>query len=189
MLYKVDSNIAYLVCSDTQSRAGGYYYLVNTDNNLFNEPIYISATIIKNVMASAVEAEVAGLFMNTNKAIPIRYRLIKMGHPQPPTPLKTDNTTAQGVLTEKFRHKSSKPIYMQLWWLKDRIKQKQFRVEWGPGKENLADYTTKFDISAHQKRMRPIQLYIKDGSPSTLRECSDNEFSEYRKYSTSPGSN
>ena len=36
-------------------------------------------------MASAAEAEVAGLFMDANKAIPIRHTLIKMGHPQPPT--------------------------------------------------------------------------------------------------------
>ena len=60
---------------------------------------------------------------------------------------------------------------MQFWWLKDRIEQKQFRAEWGPGKENLADYTTKFHIPAHHKNMRPIQLYIKDKSPSTLKGC------------------
>ena len=55
--------------------------------------------------------------------------------------------------------------------MKDRIEQKQFRAEWGPGKENLADYTTKFHIPAHHKKMRPIQLFIKDQSPSTLKGC------------------
>ena len=99
MLYKIDSDAAYLVCPDARSRAGGYHYLGNADNNLFNGPIYILATIIKNVMASAAEAEVAGLFINANKAIPIRHTLIEMGHPQPPIPLKTINTTAQGILT------------------------------------------------------------------------------------------
>ena len=41
MLYKVDSDAAYLVCSDARSRAGGYHYLVNKDNNSFNGPITI----------------------------------------------------------------------------------------------------------------------------------------------------
>ena len=50
-------------------------------------------------MASVAEAEVAGLFMNTNKAILIRHTLIEIGHSHPPTQLKTDNTTAQGNLT------------------------------------------------------------------------------------------
>ena len=171
MLYKVDSDAAYLVCPDARSQAGGYHYVGNADNNLFNGPIYILTTIIKNVTASAAEAEVAGLFMNANKAIPIRHTLIEMGHPQPPTPLNTDNTTAQGILTGKFRQKQSKAINMQFWWLKDRIKQKQFRAIWGPGKENLADYTTKFHIAAHHKKMRPIQPFIKDKSPSTLKGC------------------
>ena len=56
-------------------------------------------------MASVAEVEEARLLMNANKAVPIRHIFIKMGHPQPPTPLKTDNTTAQGILTKKFRKK------------------------------------------------------------------------------------
>ena len=92
ILYKNDSDAAYLVCPDARSQEGGYYYLGNTDNNLFNGPIYILAIIIKNVMASAAAEEVAGLFMNTNKDIPIRHILIK-----------NDNTTAQGILTGNVR--------------------------------------------------------------------------------------
>ena len=34
MLYKIDSDGAYLVCPDARSRAGDYYYLGNADNNL-----------------------------------------------------------------------------------------------------------------------------------------------------------
>ena len=49
MLYKIESDTAYLVCPDTRSRAGGYHYLGNTNNNLFNGPIYILATIIKKL--------------------------------------------------------------------------------------------------------------------------------------------
>ena len=70
-------------------------------------------------MASAAEAEVAGLFINANKAVPVRHTLIKMGHPQPPTPLKTNNMAAQGILTGKFRQKKSISVDMRFWWLKD----------------------------------------------------------------------
>ena len=55
--------------------------------------------------------------------------------------------------------------------MKDQIEQKQFCAEWEPDKENLADYTTKSHILAHHKRMIPIQLYIKDQPPSTLKGC------------------
>ena len=124
MLYKIDSEAVNLVCLDARSRAGGYCYFGNANNNLFNGPIYILATIIKHVMASAsaaeaeAEAEVAGLFMNANKVIPIRHTPIKMGHPQPPTPIKADNTTAHGILTGNFRQKGSKLIGMRFWWLR-----------------------------------------------------------------------
>ena len=47
MLYKIDSDAAYLLCPETQSRAVGYHYLGNADDNLFNDPIHVLAKIIK----------------------------------------------------------------------------------------------------------------------------------------------
>ena len=129
---------------------GDYYYFRNADNNLFNGSIYILATIIKKVMASAAEAEVAGLFTNANKAIFIGHPLIETCHPLPPQPLKTGNTTLQGILIGKLRQKRSKLIDMCFWWLKDRIEQTPFHAEWGPNNENLGGYTTKFHIPVHQ---------------------------------------
>ena len=49
-------------------------------------------------MSSAAESKVAGLFMNAQHIVPICLTLKKMGHPQPPTPLRTNNITAQGIL-------------------------------------------------------------------------------------------
>ena len=60
ILYKINSDTAHLVCPKAQSRAGEYHYLGNTDDNLFNGPIHVLAKIIKNVMSSAAESEVAG---------------------------------------------------------------------------------------------------------------------------------
>jgi hypothetical protein len=69
------------------------------DGTLFNGPILVLAKIIKNVMASAAEAEVAGIYVNAQLAVGYRNCLIEMGHPQPPTPIRTKHTTARGIIT------------------------------------------------------------------------------------------
>jgi hypothetical protein len=55
--------------------------------------------------------------------------------------------------------------------LKDRYEQKQFNFIWGPGIENLGDYSTKHHTGSHHSVVRPIYLYVKDISPSTLQGC------------------
>ena len=54
---RCDSDAAYLVAPEARSRAGGYQYLSNKEGTLFNGPVLVSAKVIKNVMASAAEAE------------------------------------------------------------------------------------------------------------------------------------
>ena len=49
-------------------------------STIHNGAILNTATILKNVMASAAEAEYAGLFENTRTAEPIQYILQQMGH-------------------------------------------------------------------------------------------------------------
>jgi hypothetical protein len=51
--------------------AGGFVYLGNKDQQkLFNGSIFFIAKIIKNVMSSAAEAEIAALFLNAKHSIP-----------------------------------------------------------------------------------------------------------------------
>ena len=52
-----------------------------------------------------------------------------------------------------------------------RVDQGMFRVYWGPGKENLADYYTTRFAASHHKNDRPIYLYDKDRSPNMLQGC------------------
>ena len=99
MILHTDSDAAYLVAPGARSRAGGYHYLGNRDHTLFNGPIHVLAKIIKNVMASAMEAEIAALYMNAQLVIEFRQTLADMGHPQPPTLVGTDNESACGILT------------------------------------------------------------------------------------------
>ena len=80
-----------------------------------NSPIWVLAKVIKNVMASAAESEVASLFMNAQEAVSKKTYLLEMGHPQPPTKMKTDNMTAQGILTGTIKQKRSKAIDMRFY--------------------------------------------------------------------------
>ena len=81
----------------------------------------ILAKAIKHVVASAAEAETAALLMNAKEALPLRITLTELGHPQPPTPMKTDNTTAQGIINGTLKQQQSKAIDMRFYWLKDRV--------------------------------------------------------------------
>ena len=54
-------------------------------------------------MGSAAEAEVGGLYMNALELSPMRTTLEELDHPQPPTPLKTDNSTADGIMNKTIK--------------------------------------------------------------------------------------
>ena len=113
------------------------------------------ASIIKAVMTSAAEAELGALYINAREAVPMRIVLEEMGHPQPPTPTQTDNTTAVGVATNKIQPRRTKAMDMRFHWLRDRECQKQFRFYWRPGTLNLADYWTKHHCATHHQTIRP----------------------------------
>ena len=99
MVLAVHSDASYLSESNARSRAGGHFFMSNSSADLPNNGAMLAVTqIIKAVMSSAAEAELGALFINCRKAIPARHTLIEMGHPQPPTPVQTDNTTALDVV-------------------------------------------------------------------------------------------
>ena len=84
--------------------------------------------ILKVVLASAAEAEMGGLFINAKHAVPQRHLLEEMGHPQPPTPIQTDNTTAYGIINNKIQPKATKAMDMRFHWLRDPESKKQFHI-------------------------------------------------------------
>jgi hypothetical protein len=116
-----DSDAAYLVAPEAKSRAGGHTYFVNRLDNptqIINGAIYAIAKVIKNVMSSAAEAEVAGLFMNAKELLPMRTTLDELGHPQPATPMQTDNSTACGITNKTVKQRRSKAIVVG--WMNGR---------------------------------------------------------------------
>ena len=108
-----------------------------------NGAILNIAQVIKQVMTSAAEAELGGIYINAREAVYIRKILEAMGHPQPRTPLQTDNTTAEGVINKNVQTKRTKAMDMRFHWLRDREAQKQFRFYWRSGPTNDADYFSK----------------------------------------------
>jgi hypothetical protein len=70
-------------------------------------------------MSSAAEAESGALFINAKEVVYIRQILTKMGHPQPPTPIQTDNLMVEGVVNMKVQPKHTKLIDMRYHWLRD----------------------------------------------------------------------
>jgi hypothetical protein len=87
--------------------------------------------------------------------------LEEMEHHQPPTPIQTENSTAYGILNNKWNHKISKEMYMRFYWVRDRIAQKQYIVYWEPGGENIDDYFTEHHSPTHHKEMRSKYVHNK----------------------------
>ena len=93
-----------------------------------NGPILVECKTLRHVVASAVEAECGGIFHNAQVAIPLQQVLIDMGHPQPPTPIKTDNSTASDFAHKNIKVKKSKSWDMRYNWLRCRELQKLIRI-------------------------------------------------------------
>ncbi len=85
------------------------------------------AQLINSVMSSAAEAKLGAFYINACKAIPQCQLLeeMEMGHPQPPTPMQTDNSTALGVVTSNIQQRQTKAMDMQFHWLRCREAQNQ----------------------------------------------------------------
>jgi hypothetical protein len=161
MILNIHSDASYLSVSNAWSRLGGLFFLGNKSpkQETLNGYILNVAAVIKNVVASAAESEVGACFHNAQSGAPLRVTLNELGHTQPPTPLRTDNSTAYGIIRETIKQKRSKTMDMRYYWLTDRVRQKQFDVYWRPGRENLGDYHTKHHSEQHHKDMRHLILH------------------------------
>jgi hypothetical protein len=134
----------------------------DTANKLTNGEILIISTVLKHVMSSAAEAEIGAVFINAKEGTVLCTTLVELGHPHTPTPLETDNTTATGYSNGTIKQKLTREMDMRFYWVKNRVKQGQFHVYWGPGYRHLADYFTKHHSPAHHKRMREIYIHASD---------------------------
>jgi hypothetical protein len=184
MVLWTDSDASYLSVPKARSRAAGYHFLSTRPMDPqkaptssdppppSNGPVEVVCQIMRNVMSSAAEAELGGLFLNVKTACSLRITLAEMGHPQPPTPVQTDNSTAAGIANDTVKQKRSKAIDMRFYWIRDRVRQGQFHIYWKAGRHNKADYFTKHHPASHHKAIRSAYLHEPQASPSrNFFEC------------------
>ena len=100
------------------------------------------------------------IYHNAGISLSLRSFLEALNHPQPPTPIKTDNSTATGFVYDNIHQKRSKTWDMRYYWLRDRQTQQQFDIYWDRGTNNIADYYTKHHATVDHCAKRP--RYIKD---------------------------
>ena len=72
----------------------------------------------------------------------------------------TNNTTADGIANDTVKVKCTKAMDMRFYWIRDRVRQGQFRVHWKRGTDNKADYFTKHHPPAHHIQVRPTYLHV-----------------------------
>jgi hypothetical protein len=174
-----ESDASYLSVSKARSRAAGYFFLTNqrksnTDSYNANGAVHVLCQIMREVLSSAAEAELGALFHNGKEACPLRIALSEMGHPQPATPIATDNSTATGIANDTVKQKRSKAIDMRFYWIRDRVRQGQFQVYWGKGSHNRADYFTKHHPASHHKAIRSTYLHSPDNPTKNYFDCLDD---------------
>ena len=164
MILHIASDVSYICEERACSQAVGHLSLADRLVNNVNKPptlptnngaIHTLCQLIKTVMSSASKAEICATFINAKDALPIHTTLKELGHPQPPTPMKVDNTTSVGFANNTIKQKRSKEINMHFYWIIDCSCQSHFRIYWGPGITNLGNYHTKHHSPGHHQLMRP----------------------------------
>jgi hypothetical protein len=157
----VHTDASYLSETHARSRARGFHFLGNSgpvDEQFVNGGIQCLSTIIPAVTSSAAESEYAAAFLNAVDAEGIRNTLSDMGFPQEVTPIVCDNKCAVGISNSTVKIRRSKAMDMRWHWIRDRIRQRHFSIDWFPGKDNLVDYFTKAHPATHNREMR--SLYV-----------------------------
>eukprot|EP00804_Cyclotella_cryptica_P028768 CCRYP_018720-RA/>CCRYP_018720-RA protein AED:0.37 eAED:0.37 QI:0/0/0/1/0/0.25/4/0/1148 len=156
MILAAHSDASYLTEPGSRSRAGAHIFLSEgRPCSRHNMPVLTISQIIKYVMASAAEAELAALYITARELIPLRNALEEMGWTQPKTPIQTDNSTATGFVNDTIIQRRIKMIWMRLHWLRCREAQGRFRFYWDRGSANLADYSTKHHPPAYHLAHHP----------------------------------
>jgi hypothetical protein len=169
--------MAYLSVIKACSCVAGYFYLTNapahpTDALNPNGAVHVLCHIMREVFSSAAEGKLGALFHNGKEACPLRIALDKMGHPEPPTPMATDNNAASGIATDTVKQKRSKAIDMRFYWIvRDRVRQGQFHIYWSEDPTNRADYFSKHHPASHHQAIRSANLNTPTNPMRNYFEC------------------
>jgi hypothetical protein len=176
MVLILDADVSYLSESHARSRGAGVAYLGKKDDPTFiNGPIDVFSVILPTVVSSVCEGEYAAAFLMAQLAMPLRVQLKDLNYKQDMFPngstlLTTDNMCAEGIANNSMKLKRSRAMDMRYHWLRDRVKNGDFTVQWRRNTNSLADFFTKTLTTKEFQRMR--RKFIVPGprkSPLKLR--------------------
>jgi hypothetical protein len=165
MILNIHSNASYLSEANAHSQACGRFFMGWNPNP--TQPIKLNGAfstfcaILRVVVASAAEAELAALFLNCKQATIFRLALEEMGNSQLPIPVNCNNSTAAGIANNTVKLQCSRSMQMRFFWVADAVKAGKFDIQYYPGKENLGDYQSKHHLSAHHTAVCPWYLHEK----------------------------
>jgi hypothetical protein len=166
MVLAIHSNASYLSKPKACSRASGHMFMAGKEEILINNGAVLNISqIIKAVMLSTAEAELAALFINAKAAVSMRQMLKELSHTQMQTLMQTNNSTAHALITNKILPKVLKAMDMQFHWLQGCEAQGRYWYYWRPGTQNLADYWTKHHPASHHKPFQP-QILMSAADPT-----------------------
>jgi hypothetical protein len=161
MVLSVHTDASYLSKPGGKSRVAGHFYLSNCNDKDFNNcAILTLLTIIKHVMSSASKAELATLYYSCKIATPLQTTLKELGHFQiTPTPITTNNITAQSLTMGTMTPKASKSMDRHFHWLICWNTQCQFQYLWRKTILNSADCSSKHHAPKHHQNNCPFFVF------------------------------
>ena len=162
-----------LVFPRSRSRAGGYHYLGDKNGTTFNAPIRVLTKLIPLVTASAAETELHSVYQNALRGLVLRDILRDMGHPQNTTPIKTDNSTVNGIIDKSMKARYLRADSNRLKWVREKVDEGIFEAHWESAKASLAGYPTKHHSPTHHRTVRPTYTYQSNQSPAAMQGCAN----------------
>ena len=137
MILFIHSDTSYLSVTKARRRASGVFFLSDPKPDaltfseytpIINGFICIMCKILRNIMASAAEAEYGALFLNGQAAVPIITTLIEMHHPPATHPDTSGKFHRSGNCQQEHQTKTLQGYDMSFHWIQDRILQEHFNV-------------------------------------------------------------
>ena len=153
----------FLPATGVKRRSGGYQYLRPPPENPdplpqkqppLNGPIHVECTTMKNVLASAMEAELGVLFVNFHIRAALKIDLNEMVYQKPPTPVATEISTGDIFVNKNIQQQILILINMIFYWFHNKVIQGHYLLYLERVKDNLANYFIKLQPT---KRCRAIR--------------------------------
>ena len=99
---------------------------INAAEPKLNGIIYALCKILKNIITSVAEYEVAVAFENGQDDTIMQRVIIELGHLQLPTPTKVDNTASPGFTHRILKENRIKTTGMKYYYVKEREQKNRF---------------------------------------------------------------